>query len=181
MPSRTKATASTSERTVRLNIGPGRGRIEIKPAVAGNLPEVRKLFREYEEFIETDLCFQNFEQELAGLPGPYAKLKGRLLMAWHGKEASGCVALRKFQDDICEMKRLFVRPQFQGRGLGRRLAWQIIREACRIGYREMRLDTLPKLKPAIAIYESLGFKRIPPYHDYANKEILFMALKLKPA
>lgn len=177
MPSKTKATAGTSKRFIPPAISQRVGRIRIKPATARDIPVVRELFREYEDFIETNLCFQNFKKELAELPGPYAPPAGSLLVAWQGHNPAGCVALRRLKTGVCEMKRLFVRPEFQGRGVGRGLAEAIVREAKGIGYREMRLDTLPKLKIAITVYESLGFLKIPPYHDYPNKEIIFMALQ----
>jgi putative acetyltransferase len=181
MPSKTKATTSISKRIARKGSRPVKSprSVQIKSANSRDLPVIRALFRQYEDYIETDLCFQNFKQELADLPGPYAPPAGSLLIAWQGKEPAGCVALRKVKPGVCEMKRLFVRPQFQGRGLGRGLAEAIISQASSIGYREMRLDTLPKLKSALAIYELLGFVRIPPYHDYPNKEIIFMALSLR--
>ena len=113
-----------------------------------------------------DLCFQGFEQELASLPGAYAPPRGRLLLALDEGEAVGCVALRPLGDDVCEMKRLYLRPTHRGDGRGRMLAERIMDEARALGYRTMRLDTLPMMKDAIALYERLGFRPIDPY--YAN-------------
>src|ERR1700730_9388886 len=115
----------------------------IRAESAENIEIARELFKEYAAWLEIDLCFQNFDRELAELPGAYSRPDGRLLLAVIDKEVAGCVAVRKIGDDICEMKRLFLRPAFRGRGLGRTLAEAIIREARQIGYQRMRLDTLP--------------------------------------
>jgi putative acetyltransferase len=149
---------------------------------------VRQLFREYEKELDEDLCFQGFEEELAGLPGKYAPPDGRLLLAEAKKKICGCVALRKIlqsgvpysrmSDEICEMKRLFVRPEFRGDGIGRELAMAIIREAHAIGYRTMRLDTLEKLQPAIALYRSLGFKIVKPYYHNPLEGTVYMELAI---
>jgi len=132
-----------------------------------DLETVRALFREYEQFLGVDLCFQGFAEELATLPGRYAPPRGRLLLAREGEQAAGCVALRPLQEEgACEMKRLFVRPASRGQGLGRMLAQWIIHEALTVGYTVMRLDTLDTLECAMRIYETLGFQRCAPY--YAN-------------
>src|SRR5579862_6117357 len=129
-----------------------------------HIAQARELFLEYAESLGFSLCFQNFDQELAGLPGDYAPPGGRLLLAELSGELAGCVALHKFDDDICEMKRLYLRRKFRGKGLGRSLAEAIIAEARNIGYRRMRLDTVgPVMPDAVAMYRKLGFREIAPY------------------
>jgi len=142
--------------------------------------QARELFREYEGWLGLDLCFQNFEKELAELPGAYAPPTGRLLLAFENDQLAGCIALRKLGDGICEMKRLFVRPDFQGRGLGKQLVNTILSDARAIGYQRMRLDTLPaQMGKAIAMYRSFGFREIEPYYDNPVPGALFMELKLE--
>jgi len=143
------------------------------------IEQARDLFKEYEAWIEVDLCFQNFEKELAGLPGNYAPPDGRLLLAFDNGRLAGCVALRKIGDGICEMKRLFVRPEFHRRGLGRELIETILEEAREIGYERMRLDTLPdQMSKAIALYRRIGFKEIEPYYANPVKGALFMEVTI---
>ena len=124
------------------------------------------LFTEYADALDVDLCFQGFDRELAELPGDYAPPTGRLLIVRVGGDAVACVALRRLEDDLCEMKRLYVRPSHRGLGLGRTLAEAIIGEARQVGYARMRLDTLPSMREAAALYERLGFREVEPY--YAN-------------
>jgi putative acetyltransferase len=132
-----------------------------------DIQHARELFKEYEAWLQVDLCFQSFEKELAELPGKYAPPEGRLLLASVNEKVAGCVALRKIGEGACEIKRLYLRPDFRGLGLGRKLAEAIIIEAKGIGYERMRLDTLPpKMNDAIELYRSLVFKEIEPYYDY---------------
>lgn len=123
----------------------------------------RLLFREYAAGLGFDLEFQGFETEVAALPGDYVPPRGALLLAVDSTAWAGCVALRPFDGEVCEMKRLYVRPSWRGTGLGRRLAAAILDEGARLGYTRMRLDTVPAMQSAIALYESLGFRDIPPY------------------
>jgi ribosomal protein S18 acetylase RimI-like enzyme len=124
---------------------------------------VRALFLEYRDGLGIDLCFQDFDREVAALPGDYAPPRGRLFLALDGVRAVGCVGLRPLEDGACEMKRLYVQPDMRGAGLGRRLAAAAIAAARVIGYERMRLDTLPSMQAAIAMYEQLGFRDIAPY------------------
>ncbi|MGI8466880.1 MAG: GNAT family N-acetyltransferase [Pyrinomonadaceae bacterium] len=150
--------------------------IEILPAeTSEQIEQARMLFREYETWIDLNLCFQNFDGEVANLPGKYAAPDGRLLLAFSDGKLAGCAALRKLEDKICEMKRLFVRDEFQGLGIGKMLVEKIIEEACRAAYEKMRLDTFPpKMSKAVRLYESYGFREIPPYYHNPYDEVLFM-------
>ena len=139
---------------------------------------MRSLFQEYAAWLRIDLCFQGFAEELATLPGSYAPPRGRLLLASGTGGPAGCVALRPASDTVCEMKRLFVRPAYQGHGLGRTLAQRVISEAKAIGYSTIVLDTLPSMHTAIWLYESLGFVRRSAYYDTPLPETVFMELRL---
>ncbi|MFY9742141.1 MAG: GNAT family N-acetyltransferase [Candidatus Sulfotelmatobacter sp.] len=146
---------------------------------AAQIAQARELFLEYANSLGFSLCFQNFDKELAGLPGDYAPPRGRLLLAQYEDQLAGCVALHPLEADVCEMKRLYLRPQFRGKGLGRALADRIIAEARQIGYRSMRLDTVePMMKDAVAMYRKLGFKEIAPYCTNPNAGALYMQLDL---
>ena len=141
--------------------------------------QARELFLEYAQSLGFSLCFQNFDKELAELPGDYAPPGGRLLLAEIKGELAGCVAMHKFQDGICEMKRLYLRPKFRGKGLGRVLAETVITEASKQGYRSMRLDTVgPVMTDAVAMYRKLGFREIAPYRPNPMPGTLYMELEL---
>jgi ribosomal protein S18 acetylase RimI-like enzyme len=151
----------------------------VEARTAAEIEQARRLFRAYAEWLALDLCFQGFEQELASLPGSYARPAGRLLLAKLGNEAIGCVGLRPQAPGICEMKRLWVEPGFGGRGLGRALAEAVIDAAHQIGYARMRLDTFPARMPtAQHLYESLGFREIPPYYHNPFAGVIMLELEL---
>jgi len=149
--------------------------VRIDPAQGeGDLAEARALFREYADSLGVDLEFQGFEAELAGLPGDYAPPRGRLLIARDGDRVLGCAALRPLGPDVCEAKRLYVRPEARGTGLGRRLTDALVLEARAIGYARLRLDTLPGMTQAIALYRSLGFRPITAYRYNPVEGTLFL-------
>jgi putative acetyltransferase len=143
------------------------------------IEQVRQLFLEYARSLGFSLCFQNFDQELANLPGDYSPPHGRLLLAEFEGELAGCVALHKLENEICEMKRLYLRPQFRGKGLGRALATRIIAEARDLGYSRLRLDTVESaMQDAVAMYLKLGFRKIDPYCENPMPSALYMELVL---
>jgi putative acetyltransferase len=144
-----------------------------------HVTQARELFQEYAQSLGVNLCFQNFEQELAGLPGHDAPPDGRLLLAEYELRLAGCVALHKWEDGICEMKRLYLRPSFRGKGLGRAIAEKIITDARSIGYRRMRLDTIePLMKDAVEMYRKLGFREIAAYRPNPIVGAMYMELQL---
>ncbi|HKO99071.1 MAG TPA: GNAT family N-acetyltransferase [Pyrinomonadaceae bacterium] len=146
---------------------------------AEDIQATRQLFEEYVSELGVSLCFQNYDKEVAELPGEYRPPTGRLYFATENNEAAGCIALRKLDDEVCEMKRLFVRPQYRANRLGRALVDRVIEDARAIGYKRMRLDTLPgRMDQAIAMYRALGFKEIPRYYDNPWESALFMELRL---
>lgn len=144
-----------------------------------DLAATMALFEAYAASLGINLSYQNFVEEMAAMPGKYAPPKGVLLLArGAGGTPLGCVGLRPLEDNCCEMKRLYVTPQGRGLGLGKALAERVVAEARRIGYREMRLDTLPSLTAAVALYERMGFARIAAYYDTPIPGTIFMALPL---
>jgi ribosomal protein S18 acetylase RimI-like enzyme len=145
---------------------------------AEKMEPVRLLFREYAGTLSFNLCFQNFERELAELPGQYAPPCGCIILATVENEPAGCVALKKLDDRVSEMKRLYVRDQYRGTGLGRSLAVQILSEAKRLGYHTIRLDTIPsQMGNAVALYRSLGFREVPAYCFNPVPGAMFMELQ----
>jgi ribosomal protein S18 acetylase RimI-like enzyme len=136
---------------------------------------VRQLFEEYATGLGVDLCFQGFAEELATLPGRYARPRGGVWLVVEGTAACGCVALRGLDDTCAEMKRLYVRPALRGRGAGRRLAEHALAAASAAGYRRVCLDTLPSMTGAIALYRSLGFAEVEPYCHNPVAGALFLA------
>ena len=153
--------------------------LSISDALSGDgLLQARTLFEEYAASLGIDLCFQDFSRELATLPGAYSPPGGRLLLARWNQEPAGCVAFRPLQHDICEMKRLYVRPAYRGFGVGRALAERIIREAGAAGYTSMRLDSLTSMEPALQLYRRMGFRDVPPYRENPVPGAVFMELRL---
>lgn len=138
----------------------------------------KKLFAEYADTLGFDLRFQNFEEELTNLPGDYVNPTGCLLLAVYKEQPVGCVGLRKLSDDVCEMKRLYVKPQFRGLGIGRALVEAVIEKARKIDYNYMRLDTVPSMEAASALYTSVGFKKSGAYRYNPIEGAVFMELKL---
>lgn len=154
--------------------------IDIVPANTNELiTKAKELFQEYAGSLGFDLCFQNFDQELADFPGAYSPPRGHLFVAVCENHPMGCVALRDFGKGVCEMKRLYVRPDFRGRRVGRLLAETVINAAKDIGYDCMRLDTIPSMKSANLLYKSLGFKEIKPYRPNPIEGALYLELGLK--
>ena len=142
------------------------------------LDDVKKLFLEYAENLPIDLDFQDFEDELAELPGKYAPPTGAIILAFVNNRPVGIVALRKIENDICEMKRLYVKKNYQGLGIGKKLAEKIITEAKDKGYNYMRLDTLSSLKKALNLYKSLGFYEIDAYIYNPMDDAIYMEREL---
>ena len=139
--------------------------VELLHIEAGpQLEDIRALFLEYARSLDFSLCFQNFDEELRNLPAEYAPPRGRLILCRYDGSAAGCIALKPLAGEFCEMKRLFVRPEFRGKRLGVKLATYLIEEARRVGYGAMRLDTIGSMDRAIALYRSLGFREIAPYY-----------------
>jgi len=152
----------------------------VRAETAQQLGWARRLIEEYVASLPVDVSYEHVPEECARLPGEYAPPLGELLLAMEGGEPVGCVALRPLDRETCEMKRVYVRPAWRGRGVGRALAKAIVDAARRIGYRRMRLDTIPSLKPAIGLYRSMGFRVIAPYRAIPTSCAFFMELKLEP-
>jgi putative acetyltransferase len=145
----------------------------IRRVVEEDLAEVRAVFREYAAGVGNAICFQSFEKEVEGLPGDYAPPRGCLLAAFSVSGVVGCVGLRSLPDGTAEMKRLYVRPEFRGTGLGRELVLAALVAARELGYAVVRLDTLPSMTGAIALYKSLSFREIPPYGGNPETALCF--------
>lgn len=152
----------------------------IQAETAEHLAIVRELMLEYAAWLEFKLCFQGFDEELRTLSDKYAPPRGRLLLALWEQEPAGIGALRPLDENgVCEMKRLYVRPKFRGHAIGRAVAEKLIQDSCAIGYKLMRLDTIPgKMDRAIALYRMLGFREIEPYYRTPVEGTLFMELTL---
>jgi putative acetyltransferase len=153
--------------------------IHVDPAQGFYIEEIRALFLEYARSLNFSLCFQSFDQELRELPRPYAPPDGRLILCKVDGAPAGCIALKKLEPAVCEMKRLYVRPGFRGHQLGMKLTTHLIDEARAAGYTRMRLDTIPEsMEHAVKLYRSLGFEKIPPYYDNPLPQALYMELDL---
>lgn len=151
----------------------------VQASTLQHIDDARTLFRDYETWFGISLCFQNFDDEVANLPGKYAPPKGRLYLAYDGDEPLGCIALRNLEEGICEMKRLFVRDAGRGRGIGKMLIETILNDAKAIGYERMRLDTYPpKMGKAVSLYEAYGFYEIPAYYNNPHDTVLYMEKRL---
>jgi putative acetyltransferase len=144
-----------------------------------HIAQARALFQEYGASLGFSLCFQSFDKELAGLPGDYAPPSGRLLLAHVDGQPAGCIALHRYRGDTAEMKRLYVRPQFRGHKLGQHLLDGLIAEAQAIGYRFIRLDTVPSVMGrAVELYRAYGFREIAPYRENPIEGALYMELQI---
>ncbi len=153
-----------------------------------DVAQARALFVEYAQWLGVDLCFQGFDEELATLPGAYARPRGRLLLAGPPGEAFGCIALRPLDAvdgdaaaGVGEVKRLYVRPAARNAGWGRRLAERLVADARAIGYAELKLDTLDWMQSARALYGALGFRACAPYYDNPLPGVVYMSLSLDRA
>jgi len=150
----------------------------VRAETGGQIEAVRILIAEYVGWLGIDLSYQSFPEEFAALPWHYAPPRGDLLLALEGEEPAGCVALKPIDADTCEFKRFFVRPRCRGLGVGLDLGRAIVDRARRIGYRRMRLDTLPSMSAAVAVYRALGFRPVDPWHHTPVVGTLFMELDL---
>jgi putative acetyltransferase len=155
--------------------------VSIRPAITSDdLVIIRELFLEYANSLGFSLCFQGFDKELERLPGEYAPPDGRLYIAELNGQPAGCIAVKKREEGVCEMKRLYLRDAFRGHGIGRKLAERIIEDAKAIGYRKMVLDTIEdKMIVAVGLYRSLGFEKRDAYYNNPIQGALYMELELK--
>ena len=151
---------------------------EVCPAAAEDMARVREIFREFADWLQVDVCFKDFEAELAGLPGAYAAPGGGLWLAWVGGDLAGCAALRPHGEQHSEMKRLWVRPAFRGHGLGRRLAETVVEAARAAGHPQLYLATLGFMGEARRLYAELGFREVPGQVPDSGDDLRFMALDL---
>ena len=152
--------------------------ITVREATAEDVETARQLFRDYAKWLGVDLGFQSFNEELASLPGPYVRPHGFILLAETENRIVGCVALKALADGVAEAKRLYVLEEYRGHGIGRRLMAALIAAARKIGYRAIRLDTLPQMTAARALYEMLGFRPIAPYYYNPIAGTAYMELVL---
>ncbi len=149
----------------------------IKPAY-DDIESIKLLFNEYAQSLEVDLCFQDFKYELDTLPGKYAQPDGRLYVAYWNNHLAGCVALRRYDDTRAELKRLFIRTEFRGLGMSKKLVQHVINDAKEVGYKQILLDTLNTMKPAISLYQSFGFKEIESYYENPLEGATYFSLDL---
>jgi len=152
----------------------------VRAATAAELADARALVQEYVASLDVSLDFQDYADEIARFPGAYGPPSGEVLLAYEGRDRVGVAALRRLEPSVCEMKRLYIRPGFRGRGIGRTLAVQLIRDAVVLGYSAMRLDTLASMDAALGLYRSLGFVEIPPYRYNPIAGARFLELDLRP-
>ena len=141
--------------------------------------EARKLFLEYKDSLNLDLCFQKFHEEISDLSAQYSEPSGCIIICYKKNLPVGCVGIRKFKGDVCEMKRLYLRPEARGKGIGRVLANKITEKAKEFGYKKMQLDTLETMKEAISLYKSIGFKEISPYRFNPLEGVIYMEIELE--
>jgi putative acetyltransferase len=151
----------------------------IEASTAKHFEDAKSIFKEYQKFIGIDLYFQDFQSELKEIPGKYSAPRGAIILAYNKQTCAGCVALRPVSESVCEIKRLFVKPEFQGKSIGRELASRIIMKAIAIGYLKMRLDTLDTMEPAMHLYRQLGFKEIAPYYHNPIKNARYFEYELQ--
>jgi ribosomal protein S18 acetylase RimI-like enzyme len=152
--------------------------VTIREATPEDVAAARRLFREYADWLGVDLSFQSFDEELAGLPQPYTRPHGFLLFAESAGAVVGCVAAKKLGDGLAEAKRLYVIAEYRGRGIGRQLMERLLRETQEIGYRAVRLDTLPQMQAARRLYKALGFRRIAAYYHNPIAGTVYMERSL---